>query len=146
VYKIKTLNDLPCQEEYFDIFDPKTTKFKNVNLKLPLSSSHLEMSYLYNKYIIHNQNRVLHGVDFDQLNKGTPEMYDNNLLLNYDHNKFSNLQSNIIILNDKFEIEKNISFPSRSITSIDALISADEDVYFIGTRENLMSIDKFSGF
>ena len=104
------------------------------------------MSYLYNKYIIHNQNRVLHGVDFDQLNKGTPEMYDNNLLLNYDHNKYSNLQSNIIILNDKFEIEKNISFPSRSITSIDALISADEDVYFIGTRENLMSIDKFSGF
>ena len=45
------------------------------------------MSYLNNKYIIHNQNRVFHGVDFDQLNKGTPKMYDKNLLLNYDNNK-----------------------------------------------------------
>ena len=73
-------------------------------------------------------------------------MFDQNLLLNYDYNKFSGAQSYVIILNDKLDVEKNISFPSRSLTSVEALISTDEDVYFIGTRENLMSIDKFSGF
>ena len=66
VKKIKTLDSLPCQEDYFDMFDPKTTKFKNINLQLPLPSSNLKMSYVNNKYVIQNQNRVFHGVDFDE--------------------------------------------------------------------------------
>ena len=75
------------------------------------------------------------------------KQYDKDLQINYDYHKYKNLQSNILVLNEKFETEKNISFPSRSASSIESMVATDEDtIFLLGSKDNLMSIDRFTGF
>jgi len=145
-----TINDkLPCKDDYLDIFDPKTAKFKNINHKFPLATHHLAMTYTGKKYIVGLSNQVIHGINFHRGAKKITgvNQYDEKQQLIYDYSRYSNTQTNLIILNDKFQIENNFSYPSRSATSIESMIATDENtIYFFGMREDLMSIDKFSGF
>jgi len=149
VIKTKVINDyLPCFDYYFDIFNPKTSKFKNINHKFPLPTSSLYMAYINNKYVVVLSNQVFYGVDFDALGKNkNRKRYDDNFLLRYDYDRYANYQTNILIFNDKFKLENNISYPSRFATSIESVIRTDEHtIYIVGSRENQMSIERFTGF
>ena len=48
---------------------------------------------------------------------------------------------------ENFKIINNVTLSSRSYSGIESVVSTDDDtLYFFGARDNLMSIDKLTGF
>ncbi len=51
------------------------------------------------------------------------------------------------MFSDDFKIEKQLSIPSRTFSAYNSIIATDNGtVYLFGTKDNLMSIDKLTGF
>ena len=65
----------------------------------------------------------------------------------YDGAKYNLDQTNILIFSDDFKIENHFNIPSRSYTGYESIVSIDDGtVYLFGAKDNLMSIDKLTGF
>ena len=97
------------------------------------------------KYVLIYQNQVDYGIDFSR--EARNFSYDMKLNYSYDGAKYNLDQTNILILSDDFKIENHFNIPSRSYTGYESIVSIDDGtVYLFGAKDNLMSIDKLTGF
>ena len=98
-----------------------------------------------NKYILFNSNTVDYGIDFSQDNVGFP--FDKDMIYFYDGGKYSIEQINIMVFDENFKITNNYTMPSRSFSGVSSVIAKDnETLYLFGSRGNMMTIDKLTGF
>ena len=135
-----------CFDEYFDVFDLEKNEFKNINYRFPLEVVDLlHFVSTGKKFVLVSINEVDYGIDFTQ---DSPSFsYDKNWNFSYDGAKYSLHHNNIIIFDDNFKIINNVTLSSRSYTGIESVVSTNnESVYFFGAKDNMMSIDKLTGF
>ena len=136
----------PCFTEEIDLYDLFNGEYKNINIKNPLGSVMPFLVYNESKYILTLPRPLIFDINFDGKKVFHPYDLKNSFDYKIQGVQYEMINELIYVLNKNYKLEKTISFSTRSYSSIESLVvDNDKNILLLGSRDNLLSIDKLSG-